>query len=157
MDELSFDIKNSLDFYNKLLEDYEDFLNNKTSSRIAINCAMTSWHLADWIYNEFNEVLRDDFEKLKDFQNYIKQQCVSLQVMHDITNGSKHYLLIRHNPTIKETNLHRGSFDSSFDRSFNISTLDVELKNGEKKYFEDEIKYVINFWKEYLNSLFKIF
>src|SRR5688572_7858128 len=101
MSDLSFDIKTSEDFFKKLQEDYSEFCIEKTSSRFALNCAMTAWHLTEWIYNEFNSQLSSCFPKLTDFQTDIKKQCPSLQIMHDIANGTKHYLLTKHIPIIK--------------------------------------------------------
>lgn len=154
MSDLSFNIKTSKDFFKKLEEDYLEFYSDKTSSRVALNCAMTSWHLTEWIYNEYNSLLVSDFATLATFQNNIKRQCPSLQIMHDIANGTKHYLLTRHRPIIRDTTLHQGGFSSGFSRDFNISTLDIELYDGTKIYFEDEIKTTIIFWKQYLNETF---
>lgn len=151
MNELSFDIKQSKDFFLKLLEDYTEFTIDKTSSRVALNLAMTGWHLTEWIYNEFNSILRPRFSSLGTFQNDIKRQCQSLQIMHDLANGTKHYLLTRHTPVIEETNLHRGAFSSGFSRAFDISTLQISLKDGTVLYFEDEITKVIDFWRAYFN------
>lgn len=149
MNELSFDIKTSEDFLKKLLEDYSDYLIDRTSSRIALNCAMTAWHLTEWIYNEYNQ---STSVKLPQFQSSLKQQCPSLQIMHDLANGTKHYLLTKHTPTIKETELHKGVFSKQFSRQFDVSALKMELNDGTKMYFEDEIKIVVEFWKNYCHT-----
>jgi hypothetical protein len=156
MNELNFDIKTSRDFFLKLKEDYKDFCNNTTSSRIALNCALTAWHLTEWVYNEYNSILQTTYPKLFDFQSWIKSQCTSLQVMHDIANGTKHYLLTRHTTVIEKTNLHQGAFSSDFSRDFDISALDITLKDGAQINFEDEIEKSIEFWKQYLNSQFNL-
>ena len=156
MNDLSFDIKTSKDFFNKLLTDYDEFSSNTTSSRVALNCAMTAWHLTEWIYSEFNQSLCNHFTTLALYQQDLKRQCTSLQIMHDLANGTKHYLLTKHRPIVKETNLHQGTFDRTFDRTFDTSTLKIELNDGTKIYFEDEIKKAINFWKQYLQLTFQI-
>jgi hypothetical protein len=150
MTNYSFDIKHSKDFFAKLLADYSDFKVDKTVSRTALNCAMTAWHLIDWIYYEFGYNNSEQFNKLSLFQEYLKLKCPSLQIMLDLTNGTKHYLLKRHQPEIKETTLHKGDFSRDFSRDFDISTLNIEMNDGTKKYFEDEIEIVVNFWIEYL-------
>ncbi len=149
MTNLSFNIRNTKDFLNKLFEDYEEYLKDPTSSRTAINSAMTAWHLSDWAYNEFSE-LKTQFPKLDQYQSHLKTLCPELQIMHDITNGSKHCVLSRHNPDIAETNLRKGAFSKAFSRAFDISTLDIEMKDGTKLYFEDQIEKVISFWKDYI-------
>jgi hypothetical protein len=156
MSDLSFDIKTTSDFFKKLTEDYNEFLADKISSRVALNCAMTAWHLTDWAYNEFNNQLTAQFGRLDLYQEDIKDQCPSLQIMHDLSNGTKHYLLTRHSPKVKKTTLHRGSFNNDFNRDFDISSLDIALNNGTKIYFEDEIQKVVEFWAQYLKSTFNL-
>jgi len=156
MSDLTFDIKTTSDFFKKLTEDYNEFLANKTSSRVALNCAMTAWHLTDWAYNEYNNQLSAQFVKLDMYQQDIKNRCPSMQIMHDLSNGTKHYLLTRHRPIVKRTTLHRGSFNSDFNRDFDISSLDIALIDGTKIYFEDEIQKVVDFWAQYLKSTFHL-
>ncbi|MFC2138619.1 hypothetical protein ACFLTE_10620 [Bacteroidota bacterium] len=150
MSDFSFNIKNSKDFFAKLLADYDDYKANKTISRTALNCAMTAWHLIDWIYYEFGYNTSGQFNKISDFQEFFKLKCPSMQIMHDLTNGTKHYLLTRHQPKIKKTDLHKGSYSNDYSRDYDISTLNIEMNDGVKKYFEDEIEIVVNFWIEYL-------
>jgi hypothetical protein len=148
MNKLSFEIKTSKDFFIKLKQDFEDFSNDIESSRFALNCAMTAWHLTDWVYHEFN--YENTFAKLSEFQEYLKKQCDSLQIMQDICYGSKHYKLIRHVPKISETEMHEGTFDSTFDFSFDTSELEIKMEDGRTLLFIDEIEKTINFWENFL-------
>ena len=109
MPELSFEIKNSKDFFNNLLEEYEDFCKEPTSTRKALNCAMYAWHLIDWIYHEFIHSI-GEYNGLGDFQQFIKFRCPALQIMHDLMNGTKHSVLTRHKPEVLKSNLHSGAF-----------------------------------------------
>lgn len=156
MNELSFNIKTTADFFQKLREEYDEFCKDKTSARVALNCAMTAWHLTEWSYNEFNPQISSQFPTLASYQQELKRQCSSLQIMHDLANGTKHYLLTRHQPVVKETKLHKGAFSSDFSRDFDISTLDIELNDGTKIYFEDEIEIAITFWQGYLKTTFNL-
>jgi len=156
MNNLSFNIKTTRDFYNKLNEDYEEYFKDRLSSRKALNFALTAWHLSDWTYNEFNNKFKAAYKDLGSFQSNLKELCPSLQFMHDLTNGTKHYTLKRHNPKIKETCLHVGDFNDDFNRDFDISMLEIDLKDGTKVYFEDEIKIVMGFWTKYLKETLKI-
>jgi hypothetical protein len=117
---------------------------------------MTAWHITDWCYHEFNSFLNASYPKLSLFQKSIKSQCPSLQIMHDITNGSKHYLLTMHKPIIKSTDLYNGEFSNEFSNEFDISILEIELKNETKIYFEDEIKKSVHFWLTYLRETFSL-
>lgn len=152
MSRLSFDIKNSSDFFKKLLEDYNEFKKDDTSSRVAINCAMTAWHLIDWVYFEFMEIR---YPKFSDFQNELKALCPELQIMQDITNSSKHHTL-RKSTSIETTDLHEGAFNDDFSSDFDISSLEIIKRDGTKLYFDEEIEKVIHFWENYLKEQFKI-
>jgi hypothetical protein len=48
-----FDIVNARDFYQKLLEDFDDFMRQPDSARHAMNCAITAHHMADWVWGDF--------------------------------------------------------------------------------------------------------
>jgi hypothetical protein len=48
-----FDINNSRDFYQKLLEDFDDYMQQQDSARHAMNCAITAHHMADWVWGDF--------------------------------------------------------------------------------------------------------
>lgn len=52
MENLSFDITDSVGFFRKLKEEFEEFKSNPTSTRTAINFSMNAFHLTDWLYWE---------------------------------------------------------------------------------------------------------
>jgi hypothetical protein len=150
MSSFGFDIKNSKDFNNKLREDSSEFMKDTLSSRVAINCAMTAWHLTEWVFHEY---FPSDFKDEKEFQAKIKLRCPSLQVMHDISNGTKHYVLKRHKPEVSETGVHDGDFDpADFSDDFNVSCLILTKKDGTILYFLDELKIVLEFWATFFMS-----
>lgn len=151
MSGLSFDIRTAADFFKKLKEDFADYSTDITSARHALNCAMTAWHLTEWVYHEFN--LDKTFKKVSDFQEDVKKQCSSLVIMHDISNGSKHYKLTRHQPQISDTEKHLGTFDDTFDFSFDTSRLEISMEDGQTLIFYTEIEKVIDFWDDYLKRL----
>jgi hypothetical protein len=49
-----FDIKTSRDFYEKLLDDYYDFQQDESSARLAINCAITAYHMHEWVWGDYS-------------------------------------------------------------------------------------------------------
>ncbi len=148
MNNLSFDIRNSKDFLGKLIADFDDYLKSDNSSRIALNCAMTSWHLTEWIYHEFGFV--KEFSKVSDYQSHIKERCPSLQIMHDISNGSKHYKLEYHKPKIQATERKEGTFDNTFDFTFDRTMLRIVMPNNDVVIFDNELGKTITFWTDYL-------
>lgn len=151
MNKLSFNIENSADLFSKLKQEYSELINDQTSSRYALNCAMTAWHLTEWVYHEYN--YKSKFPKLGDFQESLKLKCDSLQIMHDISNGSKHYKLSRHMPKVSDTTVHEGTFDHTFDFTFDTSRLEITMDDGRTLIFTIEIENVINFWDDFLNNI----
>jgi hypothetical protein len=155
MANLSFDIANSKDFYNKLIEDYNDYKSDPTSSRLAINCAMTAWHLGDWIYQEFKPSLQGSYSDEKVYMTYLKTtECLALEIMHRITNGSKHCSRAGTTHKVQGTEKHIGAFSSVFSREFDQTALIVKMDDGGEVWFEDKIDAVITFWQIYIPSTF---
>jgi len=152
MPDFSFEIKNSRDFFAKLLADYQEYRKDTTNSRTALNCSMTAWHLIEWIYDEFSYNTSSNFTKISSFQEHLKSLCPSLKIMQDLTNGTKHSKLTKYKPHVKEARLHEGDFSSDFSRDFDITTLEIELNDGTKKYFEDEARLVVDFWTNFLKA-----
>ena len=72
--------------------------------------------------------------------------------MRNLANGTKHNKRSSENQKVKNTELHRGVFSKQFSRAFDTSHLKIELHDGRKIYFEDEIQKVISFWENYLHS-----
>ncbi|MFN8437327.1 MAG: hypothetical protein U0V72_06750 [Cytophagales bacterium] len=165
----SFGIINSEQFLEKLLSEYEDFDKNPISARHAINCALTAWHLTDWIYQE-HSIIKDNFKDsektkekngiterikisgLKKFQDHlINQKCKELSYMRDISNGSKHCLL--RNTEIKGKTLKyigNYSFKDYSRKDYNVDRFIYEDGNGVKQNFEDALLTVIEFWKNFI-------
>ncbi|OJX28854.1 MAG: hypothetical protein BGO86_00180 [Chryseobacterium sp. 36-9] len=154
MNKFSFDIKTSDDFYNKLKEDYNEFCTKETSSRIALNCAMTAWHLSEWIYNEYRSTKLISFNKFE-FHENIKLKCPSLQIMQDLSNGTKHTKITKYTPNVTNTEKHEGTFDYTFDFTFDTSSLNIELANGTKTEFSVEMQKCIDFYESYFSNFLK--
>jgi hypothetical protein len=148
MNKYGFEINTTALFFRKLIEDHEDFYKDRTSSRVALNCVMTAWHLHEWVYNEYN--LSSTYPKLRIYQDYLKVSCPSFQLMQDLANGTKHFKITLYIPKVQETHLHQGGFSSGFSRGFDISMLEIKLDDGSVVDFESQIQNVINFWKGYL-------
>jgi hypothetical protein len=91
-----FAIKTSRDFYGKLLEDFADFQSDQTSARCAINCAVTAYHLHEWVWGDW---LKTDFQAWKalgirdrnSFIAWMDRNMPWFTILQSITNGSKHF------------------------------------------------------------------
>ena len=77
-----FDITTSRDFLAKLEADFADFEKQPGSFRLALNCAISAYHLHDWVWNHW---LKKDANtrrvlgigtKRADFLSWIDRSCV---------------------------------------------------------------------------------
>jgi len=151
---LSFEIKNSSDFFNKLIQEYEDFDKQHLNPRHAINCAITSWHLTDWTYHEFYKTddRFQDYEKadkkgsvkrissLTSYQQFTLKQCGELEYMKLIANGSKHCVL-NDKSLSQKTQISQGDFSPyDFNRhDFNVPRFEIEIDDNTKVDFEKSL------------------
>lgn len=91
-----FDVQTHIDFYNMLVDDFDDFMREQHSARRAFHCVLEIYHLREWIWHdllEHNEALKDAL-KIKvesDFNRLVNQTYPWFPYLRDITNGSKHF------------------------------------------------------------------
>ena len=121
------------------------------SSGNAVICAILSWHVIEWIYQEFSSLLAK-YPGKGEFQKSIKQKCPSLSYMHDIANGSKHRGITRYTPAVRQTESHKGGFSLGFSKGFDVSCLKLELEIGQIVYFDEELDKFEAFIRKYFQS-----
>jgi len=148
MNQLSFEIITPIDFFGKLIEDHREYAGDLLSSRRAINCAMSAWHLLDWIYWEYYHV---SMEK-RELMDKVQRECPAFIILQDITNGSKHYRITYYTSRVASTEHHRGAFSSGFSRGFDISTLEVIKTDGTRHFYEDIINEAIVYWRLFFKN-----
>lgn len=158
----SFEIENSKGFFQKLEDEYKDFDKAHLNPRFAINCAITSWHLTDWTYQEFfKKDLRflDSKENgkaisgLSKYQEFLKESCSELEPMRMITNGSKHCKINQRHRTI----ISSGDF-SPYDFSrhdWAVPRFVIVDDHNEELDFEKLLLATIAFWKSFLDNLYQ--
>ncbi len=91
-----FDIITSQDFLTKLEADYADFKAQPDSTRHALNCIMTAYHLHEWVWGD---CLKTDYETWKkigirdkdSFKTRLSQLWPGMTVVEELTNGTKHF------------------------------------------------------------------
>ena len=110
---------------------------------------MSAWHLTDWVFEEYKH--KHGFEDLGLFRSSLNSHSLSL--MHDIANGSKHLSLSRPKTEITDSGLHEGdfAFEDFAREDFDVSRLELKMRNGEVVDFYGEIEECVSFWSEYLN------
>ncbi len=153
----SFDIRTPADLLKKLHEEYQEFLNNPVSSRHAVNCAVTAWHLIEWVWASHKQkmmTLSQSIKKEADFKQYISLRCPEIETMQAIANGTKHFKVDKRSggSNVKAARIHRGGFSQEFSREFDISLLEIELADGSTLVFDDTIKTVVEFWDSFFQT-----
>ena len=158
----SFEIQNSKGFFKKLQDEYKDFDKEHLNARFAINCAITSWHLTDWTYQEFfksDERFQDSRESkktvsgLSKYQEFVKKTCPELEYMRLITNGSKHCKVNQTHRTIVSEGDYSiydySRFDYAVPRFVIANEVDKEID------FENLLLKTIAFWEGFLDELYR--
>ncbi len=159
---LTFEIKNSKDLFNKLLEEYKDFDRQHLNPRYAMNSAITSWHLTDWTYLEHyknDDRFQDSESKdktgrqltisgLLKYQQFIIKQCPELEYMRLITNGIKHCVL--NDQSRKEkTLIHQGDYSTEYSRhDYDVNRFIIQLTSDNFIDFENTLLKTIEYWKK---------
>lgn len=158
----SFEIENSKGFFQKLRDEYGDFDKAHLNPRFAINCAITSWHLTDWTYQEFfknDSRFQDSKENNKNisglvkFQEFLKTSCPELEYMRMITNGSKHCKINEKHKTITSS----GDF-SPYDynrHDYAVPRFVIKNEIDEEIDFEKLLVTTITYWENLLRELYK--
>lgn len=112
---------------------------------------MFSWHLVDWVYEEYSTVATS-FPKRDDYKCHVKSQCVALSYMQDITNGTKHRTINQYAPVVKKAEEHQGAFSNAFGKAFDVSCLQLTLTDGTFVYFDEEVRKATDYWNTYFTD-----
>jgi hypothetical protein len=79
---------------------------------IAFNCAVTAWHMTDWVWAELDQSQREKIQKLagtncalvetnpRPLQTYARGNSDALKLCELVANGSKHCFLIKGNQDV---------------------------------------------------------
>ena len=85
---------------------------------IAFNCAVTAWHMTDWVWAELDQTQRENVQTLArtkcklvatkpwPLQVHARRSSPSLKLCWSLANGSKHFVL--HNPPNVSTRMTDG-------------------------------------------------
>ncbi|MEO8591542.1 MAG: hypothetical protein ABI432_19330 [Flavobacteriales bacterium] len=145
MSNYTFEIKTSSDLLRKLEKDFVEFGAHHMSSSKALNCAMSAWHLTDWVHHE--RAKDKSGPARSTFQKRIAATHNFLALMHDVANGGKHLGLS--NPKTKVQSSY--AVPGSHDLSHGYADHDVArlvLNDGQTEWiFLVELEKAVNFWR----------
>jgi hypothetical protein len=151
-----FDINNSRDFYQKLLDDFDDCIEHPDSARHAMNCAITAHHMADWIWGDF---LRGDvtvkaklgIRDKNDFMRWIDTQTIWYGLVQSISNGSKHFIRQAAQGAQKVEGWGMGGYGHG---PYGVSYLAIEVSSTDPRFLPMNhlFEVVIRFWRDLLQQ-----
>lgn len=127
----------------------------------AFNCAVTAWSICDWVWHAAAPELRERFRAESPNPNangseplasLVRERSRELVICQQLANGSKHFILDRHNdPTVSSCRLPGVVFDFSDGlKRQGIPTHSVLILDGDRTYLDVFIFYVAyDFWTEF--------
>jgi hypothetical protein len=92
-----FGIATPLQFYQKLVQEFDDFCENPGSARHAMNFVITAYHLHEWVWKGFlknDAAKRQELGIAKDigaFKVWLDNRSIWYAQMQNLANGSKHF------------------------------------------------------------------
>ncbi len=150
-------IKNDIQFREEVVRpDLEDFMKDKGDVRKAFHCAISLFHLADWVYASHKKQIDAKFGFIDDrgkerqvnnsaeFANALGQKYEHFQLIRGIANALKHFQLKpvpegRVNP--KDMPSHSanvfvvgGGFSNDFSDDFQKSRVHLEGAGGDRDF-----------------------
>jgi hypothetical protein len=151
------DINNSIDFYAKLLAEFDDFIADQASARHAMNCAITAHHMYDWIWVDFlkaDDVLRQRLgigSKKSDFAGWVAEKSPWFAVVQSISNGSKHFIRQYDEGIERIGGFGMGGFGGG---PFGKSYLAIDTLNEEGRFLplSHVFEAVICFWRDFFRA-----
>lgn len=148
-----FGIENSIAFYGKMLEDYDDFYEQSGSPRHAINCILSAYHMAEWIWGDWLQTDYDTWAALgiKDkasFLSWVDRSEPYFSIVQDIANGSKHFApkLAKTTPPSVFT-----QFDTEGKRHERY-VLDVKVNETWWLEAIDVVQQIVGFWTKFFKD-----
>ena len=86
------------------------------------------------------------FRKSYNFRKQLYIECPEFKILHDISNSIKHKKLSSPKVKIQNTEKHEGTFDYTFDSTFDISYLKIIFENGDEQDLLEILEPAINYW-----------
>jgi len=131
----------------------------------AFNCAVTAWCICDWVWNAADPDLRERFRAESPNPNatgseplasLLREQSRELAICQQLANGSKHFILDRHNdPTVSSYRSAGVSFYLSDDgKGHSVPTYGVFIEDSDRTYsdlglFSRARDFWLGFFKRY--------
>lgn len=145
-----FRINSSMAFYGKMLEDYDDFVEQSGSPRHAINCMLSAYHIAEWIWGDW---LQTDYAAWKalgirnkeSFLGWVDKAQPWFRITQAVANGSKHFASKLANTKSSPTYVE----DDYVEDDYQERMLEVEVEDGVWVEAVIVVENVVMFWTDF--------
>ena len=153
-----FDIINSRAFYAKLVADFDDFMKEPYSARLALNCAITAYHLHEWVWGDW---LKSDYAVWKvlgirdkdTFLAWIDRVCPWFPAVQDLANGAKHFVRDQGFQTMRVGGYGEGPYGvGPYGQGYLL--IDYGEGAGEHRWQPAAhlLEVVVRFWREFFDK-----
>jgi hypothetical protein len=153
---LMFELATFADFYAMLIEDFDEFLAEPGSSRRAIHCAITAYHLHEWVWGDW---LKRDYSTqqklgvrdLNAFRTWIESASASFPIVQDLANGTKHFIRNKGFETLQFGGWGQGGYGVG---PYGAKYLLVGFGEDEDGYMPagDLLEIVVRFWRDFFRA-----
>ncbi|MFF0923207.1 hypothetical protein ACFYE8_26320 [Rhizobium leguminosarum] len=152
-----FEIVTSKDFYAMLVEDFDDFVAEPHSGRRALHCAITAYHLHEWVWAEWlsrDKAARDAMgiagRDKKYFLQWIEKYCVWFRLVQELANGSKHLGRNIGFDTLKVSGFGEGPFGiGPFGQGYLLLDLGEDALEHRWQPAAHILEVVVRFWRDF--------
>lgn len=139
---------------------------HKRQADHAINCALTAWHISDWVFVAGLKTSSVRANSLGNFQKQLIGECSELGIWKDLANGSKHFKIDKpeHSNVSKTTDRKTvgGGLTRSLTRpltrpvvrnltgGYTVLVVEVSMKDGTKMKAETLFDNTLSYWRDFM-------
>jgi len=155
-----FNIQTATEFYSMLIEDFDDFVAEPHSARRAMHCAITAYHLHEWVWGDWlaqDQAARDTLsieKRNKDlFLQWIDNHCVWFTLAQGLANGSKHFSRDYGFGTALVSGFGEGGFGlGPYGKGYLVIDLGDEAGSGRWLPAAHLLEVVVRFWRDFFRK-----
>jgi hypothetical protein len=155
-----FDIITCRDFHAKLKADFEEFGKEEDSARLALNCAITAYHLHEWVWGDWLKTDYAVWKKLgirdkESFIAWLERECPGFDTLEDLANGAKHFVRQQDFGTQRVAGFGMGPYGiGPFGKSYLLIDYGEPAGDQRWKTARDLLSDVVTFWDGFFASHF---
>lgn len=152
-----FDIVTARDFYAMLVEDFDDFMSEPHSARRAMHCAITAYHIHDWIWADW---LKDDDQlrvalgignKKGDFASWLSNGSPWFAMIASVANGTKHFITRTGFDTVRVAPAGPGEIPTGpYGKGYLIFDLGEDAQEHRIQPVAHILEVVVRLWRDFL-------